>query len=118
MSSTVPVSSVIEYPPEALASFLVYAFEWIDNLHFILPPGHFLPEPAAYIEVARAVFLKAGWHGDGEIGLLWLPPFVFPLESRGWVGVALWHVKQVEDGTSWLLSPVELLFEGFARWIP
>jgi len=50
--------------------------------------------------------------------LLWLPPFVFPTTSRpSWVGVMLWHVKQVEDGTSWLLSPVELPFEGFVRWL-
>ena len=79
--------------------------------------GLFPGRTGAHIEAARAVFLEAGWHGDGEIGLLWLPPFVFPLESQEWVGLALWHVKQVEDGTSWLLSPVELPFEGFARWI-
>ena len=118
MSFTVPTSAVIDYSPEAMASFPVYAFEWIDNLHFVMPPGRFLPDPTAHVEAARAALVKAGWEGDGEIGLLWLPPFVFPVGSRSsWLGIALWHVKQLEDGISWLLSPVELPFEGFARWL-
>jgi hypothetical protein len=118
MAYTVPKSAIIDYAPEAMAAFPVYGFEYIDNLHFILPPNHVLSEPAPYIEAARAAFLSAGWEGDGEIGLLWLPPFVFPLESqRPWLGVTAWHVKQLEDGISWLLSPVELPFGEFAKWL-
>lgn len=118
MSYSVPADSVIDYSPEAMASFAVYAYEWIDNLHFIQPPERFLADPSGHVAAARAAFLRAGWEGDGEIGLLWLPRFVFPLGSTpSWVGVALWHVKQLEDGVSWLLSPIELPFEGFARWI-
>ena len=67
---------------------------------------------------ARAAFVDAGWDGDCEIGLIWLPPFVFGLKqnvSPG--GVVLWHGKQLNDGTSWLLSPMELPFENFARWL-
>jgi hypothetical protein len=90
----------------------------IDNLHFVLTPDRFLPDAAAHVEAARVAFLIAGWDGEGEIGLLWLPPFVFPLDLQSsWTGVVLWHVKQVEDGTSWLLSPIELPFKGFARWL-
>jgi hypothetical protein len=119
MSYSVPAPSVIDYPAEAMASFPIYAFEWIDNLHFIQPPDRFLPDPSAHVEAARAAFLRAGWEGTGEVGLLWLPTFVFPMRSwPSWEGVALWHVKQVEDGTSWLMSPIELPFEGFARWLP
>ena len=118
MSYSIPASQVIEYTPEAMASFPVYAYEWIDNLHFVLRPERFLSDPSPYIEAARAAFLDAGWDGDGEIGLLWLPRFVFPLaHPSSWVGVAAWHVKQLEDGISWLLSPIELPFEGFARYI-
>jgi hypothetical protein len=118
MSYTVPTSSVIDYPAETLATFPIYAFEWIDNLHFIQPPDRFLPNPSAYVETARALFLEAGWGGEGEVGLMWLPAFMFPLASRPpWVGITLWHIKQVEDGISWLISPIELPFEGFARWL-
>lgn len=37
MSYTVPTNSVIDYPPEAMETFQVYGYEWIDNLHFIFP---------------------------------------------------------------------------------
>jgi hypothetical protein len=118
MAFSVPASSLIDYPPSAMGSFPVYAFEWIDNLHFVLPPDRFLSDPSAHIAAARTAFRQAGWDGDGDIGLMWLPPFAFPLGLRSsWVGITLWHVKQVEDGISWLLSPIELPFDGFARWI-
>ena len=118
MSYSVPASTLIDYPPSAMALFRVHSFEWIDNLHFVLPPDRFIPDPSAHIAAARTAFLQAGWDGHGEIGLLWLPPFVFPLRSQSsWLGAILWHVKQLEDGTSWLLSPIELPFEGFARWL-
>jgi hypothetical protein len=118
MSFTIDKTEVITYSPSAMASFPVYAFEWIDNLHFVLPPDRFLQNPSAHIEAARTAFLQAGWDGDGEIGLLWLPPFAFPLDSRpSWIGVTLWHVKQIEDGISWLLSPIELPFDRFAKYL-
>ncbi len=118
MGYTVPRSSVIDYPAEALETFHVYGYEWIDNLHFVLPAQSFVTDPTAYLGVARKRFLEAGWDGDGDIGVLWLPPFVFPMTLRvPPVGVAVWHVKQIEDGTSWLLSPIELPFEGFAKWL-
>jgi hypothetical protein len=43
-----------------------------------------------------------------------VPPFAFPMALRiPPVGVAIWHVKQSEDGISYLLSPIELPFEEF-----
>ncbi len=118
MAYTIPKHGVIDYAPSALGDFHVYGYEWIDNLHFIRSPEEFLPLPGEqmerYLAAAAERFKKAGWHGDGEIGLLWLPPFVFPLALRiPATGVLLWHVKQEEDGVSWLLSPMELPFEEF-----
>jgi hypothetical protein len=113
MAYSVPATAVIDYTPEEMESFWISSFEWIDNLHFLVPPERFLPDAAAHVAVARQAFLKAGWDGDGEIGLLWLPPFALPAESqKPWLGVTIWHVKQLEDGISWLLSPVKLPFEG------
>ena len=109
MSFTIDKAKVITYPPDALRDFQVYGFEWIDNLHFVRPLRDFLADPRDYVRVARECFLRAGWDGDGRIGLLWLPPFVFPGEAPV-EGVVVWHVKQVSDGTSWLLSPVPLPF--------
>lgn len=114
MAYTVPESDVIDYPASALCRFHVYGFEWIDNLHFVLPPGRFVKDTKSYLTVAKEKFLEAGWEGDGDIGILWLPPFVFPLALKvPSKGVAVWHVKQVEDGVSFLLSPIELPFEEF-----
>lgn len=120
MPYTVSKHGVIPYAAEALREFHVYAYEWIDNLHFIRPPGEFLPLPGEqverYLHIARERFTAAGWNGEGEIGLLWLPPFVLPLELRIHpTGEILWHTKQDDDGISWLLSPIELPFEGFAH---
>ena len=56
--------------------------------------------------------MEVGWAGDGEVALLWLPAFGCPLSPPlPWEGVVLWHVKQEEDGLSFLLSPRPSLFE-------
>jgi hypothetical protein len=86
-----------------------------------LAPSEFLRDAEAYLAVAHEHFLSAGWWSGGEINLLWLPPFVFPSAmSVGTEGIVLWHVKQEDDGISWLLSPIELPFGGFSvvRHIP
>jgi hypothetical protein len=115
MAYSVPESSVIDYGPESLNSFSLYGYEWIDNLHFTLAATKFVADPEPYLTVVRQRFLEAGWDGDGEIDLIWLPPFVFPLELKITpVGVVVWHVKQLEDGISWLLSPVPLPFAEFS----
>src|SRR5262245_4170051 len=115
MAYTIPKDAVIDYEASALREFRVYGYEWIDDLHFVRPPGEFLASPEQlpqYLAVARERFLGAGWHGDGDIGLLWLPPFVFSLAAQiPTQGVVVWHVKQEQDGVSWILSPIELPFE-------
>ena len=116
MAFTIPAVTVVNYEPEALRSFFVYGFEWIDNLLFLRDPDGFVGADAGkYLEVARERFLEFGWEGDGAIQLLWLPSFVFPLALKiSPHGVALWHVKQEEGGISFLLSPIPLPFEEFS----
>jgi hypothetical protein len=53
MAFSIEADKVIDYPPEAIRSFYEYAFEWIDNLHFLLPAGKFLIDPAPYLHVAE-----------------------------------------------------------------
>ena len=114
MAYSIPSAELIDHKPSAIRDFHVYGFEWIDNLHFILSPNGFIADPTAYINVAKARFALAGWEGDGEVGLLWLPPFAFPLAMKiPPKGLILWHVKQTEDGVSFLLSPLPLPFEEF-----
>ena len=41
---------------------------------------------------------------------MWIPPFMFKgVRTKEFtVGVTIWHVKQREDGFSWILSPIQL----------
>jgi hypothetical protein len=116
MGYTIAPSEVIDYPAEKLQDFYSYTIEYIDNRLFCIPAEKLLGTLAArsYIEIAKVRFGESDWDGDGEIELLWLPSFVFPLSSNiPPTGVVIWHVKQMEDGISYLLSPVELPFEVF-----
>jgi len=117
MGYTIPLHQVIDYPPEKLRKFHSYGYEYIDNRHFALSPERVLGDhqARAYIEEAKRLFLEMGWAGDGSIELFWLPPFVFPMSFHiPPVGVVVWHVKQDEDGLSFLLSPIALPFEEFS----
>lgn len=118
MSYTISPREVIDYPPEKLREFQAYGVEYIDNRLFCTPAERLLGTRVAsgYVEIAKSRFLEMGWAGDGEIELLWLPSFVFPSASAiPDVGVVIWHVKQYEDGLSYLLSPVILPFEDFEQ---
>lgn len=109
MGYSIPKENVIQYKPEDLKNFHLLIHEYIDNLHFTFNPSEFLPNADEYLEVAAALFKEAGWRGDGAIQLIWVPPFVWEEFSNGEAayGHVVWHVKQNEDGISWLLSPVE-----------
>jgi hypothetical protein len=93
----------------------LYCFDWIDNLHFLQPPQVIVRDSKRCERLCEAVcrrLKEEGWEGTGRLGLLWLPPFVFPRSAAcGYEGVVVWHVKQHEDGISWMLSPVDLPFE-------
>lgn len=110
MPFTRSINEIINYPPSDLEAFELIVYEWIYNLNFTLNPNDHLENAADYIYIAKQRFLKAGWYGDGEITLMWIPPFMFKGAGTGIVtnGVIIWHVKQKEDGISWILSPVKL----------
>jgi len=119
MGYTISLEQIIDYPPEALREFHVYGYEYIDNRQFALSPERVLGTSAKallYIDEAKKLFLEMGWEGDGDVELLWIPPFAFPLSLRvSSIGVVIWHVKQCEDGISFLLSPIALPFEEFSH---
>lgn len=88
------------------AGYHIYGFEWIDRL------DHFLDAEEALAswslrEVFFAYFKKRFaespfWVDDGKMQLLWLPPFIG--EGAGTRGFYILHVKQSEDGLSWIAS--------------
>ncbi len=109
MAYSIKKQEIIKYPPEHLKTFNVECYEWIDNLNFTLKPSECLSNYKEYVEIAKKMFLDAGWYGDGEIELMWIPPFAVKNEKiEPNVGLTIWHVKQIEDGISWILSPVDI----------
>ena len=100
---------IIQYPPETLRTFEVSNYMWIDNLCFTIDPKKCLDNADEYIEIVKELFLddEDGWDGDGEIELMWIPPFMFDgvRTDEFTRGVTIWHVKQLEDGISWILHP-------------
>jgi len=108
--------AIINYPPSTLKTFEVFSYEWIDNLCFAIDPKECLENADEYIKIANDIFLEDGWDGDGRIELMWIPPFMFEgIRSEDFtVGVVVWHVKQLEDGISWILHPKNI-FDNLLR---
>ncbi|MBD2768093.1 hypothetical protein IC235_09345 [Hymenobacter sp. BT664] len=113
MAYTIKKTEIIDYPPEKLKAFKLMAYEWIDNLNFTLSPKQCIENADEYVAIAKQRFLEDGWHGDGEVELMWVPPFMLneDKQTEFTKGVVIWHVKQIEDGISWILYPKEL-FDG------
>jgi hypothetical protein len=83
----------------------VVPYSYVDYCHAITNPQE-LAELAEALpctkENAAKAFSNAGWEGDGELGVIWIPPFAF--EGNDDYGLHIWHVKQCNNGTSWLCS--------------
>lgn len=112
MSYSIDKKNIFPYTKEDLKSFSVYLYEWIDNLHFTHSLIDYVDNHAEIEQIAKQMFLAAGWYGDGEIKFMWLPPFTLPnnIRQKTTNGITILHVKQQEDGLSWLLSPIALDF--------
>lgn len=112
------ISELIDYDVTAIEGSHLYNFEWIDNLNFLRPPADLITDCSRRKRIEAAVarrFSSEGWEGTGKLSILWLPGFVFPMKCDiPEEGILMWHVKQHEDGISWLLSPIPLPFERYA----
>jgi hypothetical protein len=96
----------------------VYTYTFLDDLSCIQSPfEHFQYEERDRIEDAVQLvgdrFREFGWEGDGSIGIIWLPPFV-DVGIEGTWGTYIWHVKQQNNGISFLASDVYLDFKRLA----
>lgn len=98
--------------PSVVDEYSVYSYQFLDDLSFTRPAIEVLGSFESFQELMRRMenrFRKAGWEGDGVISLVWLPPFVGAgMEDTH--GLGLWHVKQSNNGISWIASPVTLPF--------
>ncbi len=107
----------------------VYSYCFLDDLSFIQVPSTINEQwknnsPFSGInnlddvlELVKKRFIEEGWEGDGEIGLIWIPPFV-DIGFEDTHGTYIWHVKQYNNGISWLLSPIKLDFQRIEKQNP
>lgn len=96
-----------------IEKYAVYQYHHIDDLSFMLDAEEVLrrnENREKILSRVRERFRHAGWEGDGRLQILWLPPFL-GAGVEDTYGVVVWHVKQSNNGTSWLASPVPLPFE-------
>jgi hypothetical protein len=107
--------------PEAsmIQGYYVYEYTFLDDLQFIKPPEEVFAyqdtvQINAVTEAVKKKFSEAGWEGDGDIGILWLPPFVEVGVEDTW-GTYIWHVKQGNNGISFLASSYPLDFARLAE---
>ncbi len=84
----------------------------MDDLSYLHPAGETVS--GSDRDDVEAQLREAGWEGDGELGVLWLPPFV-GVGVEDTYGTKIFHVKQSNNGTSWLASPYALDFERLRR---
>lgn len=100
------VSSLLD-KPELIRRYHVFEYQFLDNLGFMYNAKDILGFHNNYnklIYEIRNHFLRAGWEGDGVIQLLWFPPFLQIGIEDTW-GTVVWHVKQKNNGTSFIASP-------------
>lgn len=96
--------------PAQIQSYFVYAYEHIDILSFLPTAESFLGNYAGYVPLIcqiEELFRQNGWEGDGEIRLLWFPPFLRIGVEDTW-GTLAWFVKQKNNGTAFIASPVAI----------
>lgn len=95
--------------------FYVVDFHFIDDYRCILPltesysddPSEITPyDLKTKKQQLSKLFTDAGWEGDGEINCIPIPPFI--AELGGTHCTMIYHVKQSNNGTSWLAIPKNL----------
>lgn len=92
-----------------VAAWHIYAFEYLDDLNW-MPPAHEAlrgwPLADDLLAAVAARCREKGWQGDGIFQVMWLPPLLGVGLPN--LGCYVLVVKQNEDGTAWLASPIPL----------
>jgi len=105
---------------ENIKNYFVYQYHFLDDLSAVLKPEQVYSwfgvdnskeneeKVRATVNHVANLFLENGWEGDGDISVIWIPPFIdIGFDEDTW-GSYLWHVKQSNNGTSFIASPIPL----------
>jgi hypothetical protein len=65
------------------------------------------PYGLSVLEKVKSAFKKAGWEGTGDLGLMYVRPFISDKPpdyktSIKFIGSFIWHVRQKSNNTSFL----------------
>ena len=95
--------------PDDVANWHIYVFEYLDDLNWMPPAHEILKGWLLADDLLTAVAARCrekGWDGDGIFQAMWLPPFLdVGLPD---LGCYVLVVKQDDDGTAWIASPIPL----------
>ncbi|MBW7903796.1 MAG: hypothetical protein H3C26_20195 [Rhodocyclaceae bacterium] len=91
-----------------LSGWHYYTFEHIDRFEFMRPARPELPHEGAegILQQIAEKFRAQGWEGDGDIEVFWMPPFIASRNDTA--GFIVFHVRQQNNGVSFLASPYPL----------
>jgi hypothetical protein len=98
--------------PDGVKFWHFYAYEHLDDLAFMPTARQALaawPHAGVVIAAVEEKFRSLGWVGDGEMQVMWFPPFAGVAPKNTFGAYAL-HVKQSDDGISWIACPYTLPF--------
>lgn len=102
--------------PADVALYHIYQYCYIDDFSCIKDPVPFFKDGVwaewwpAFKDALEERFMAHGWEGDGTIGMIWIPPFIDAGVEDG-IGFTVWHVKQDNNGVSFLASKYPLPFQ-------
>ena len=81
--------------------YVVKIYTYIDELRHRIEPNEIYGDIAEKEkQIVADLFKEKGWEGDGEIKLIWIPPFL--CDNGSTIGKYVWHVKQSNNGISYL----------------
>lgn len=98
--------------PRIINDFFVYHYQHVDELALMPLATDVLSHHPKFVDVIERVkhrLAAGGWEGDGQVRLLWFPPFI-GAGVEDTYGVGAWFVKQKNNGAAWIASPVPLPF--------
>ncbi|TCQ17469.1 hypothetical protein [Rhizobium sp. PP-CC-3G-465] len=101
---------------EGIKNYHVYQYQHLDDLSFmknadeVFSNVYSRSDGKAWEAAIADLFRKNGWEGDGDIKIIWFPPFV-PIAPEDTWGSYVWVVKQSNNGTAFIASEYELPFK-------
>jgi hypothetical protein len=111
---------------ELIRGYNVCQYGHIDFLGALIDPRNLFAELNVFdnleedkldecIHEVTKLFKRSGWEGDGEIKIIWLPPFVGTKDTEDTWGTFLWHVKQSIMESHLLLLEITYRLKGYHK---